>query len=579
MSSRRLLLIVFLLPAMAFLASCAKQGYPSGGPKDVDPPAVKGVTPPSGSTAYSANRFRLDFNEYIDLKDADNNILVSPPMNPKPEYTVKGKSLMVKFRDTLRPSTTYLFQFSGAVVDYTEGNPLPSFEYVFSTGEAVDSLCLRGAVVDALTLKPYSSPLTILAYSPSPSDTLGDSLIAKVHPTYVTRTAADGSFSLNYLADNSYKIVAIDDGDHNLRHSPSEAIAWLDTAVKAYPLPRPKQDTAKTADTTAVADSTVVADTLAAAVEVPAVEPLRLLVSSSASSAVPQRIVSKTFSERGIARVVTAAPLSNPQVVADSVMWQLNAKGDTLTLYTLRQTTDSLQVILLDSATSLSDTLTLRYRESRHSRRNNSDTPELNRLTSRVSSTHPYFDSLTFAFAAPVSASSLSDITILHLADSTSDTVYADILWPGTLARIVTNKPLQQGEKYRITIPAGATRDIWRRANDSLVFTTTLTSEKDYGTISVSVNSSLQRPVLQLLNDKGEVVVEQVLAASSDKVTFPHLKPATYGLRLFDDRDGDGRWTPGDYYLHRHPEPVFYFGKALQLRENWEMEEDWKVEE
>ena len=224
------------------VGSCAKQGYPSGGPVDKQPPVVKGVSPASETTNFNAKRFRIDFDEYVTMKDADNNVLISPPMSAKPEYTTKGHSLIVKLSDTLTPNTTYLFQFKNAIVDFNEGNPLPSFDYVFSTGNTVDSMTISGTVTDALTQQAPEATLTVMAYeATSIPDSIGDSIVAKLSPAYQTRTASDGSFRFNYIRPGQYKVVAIDDADKNLRYATSEAIAWLDSPIRAYKMPKKRK--------------------------------------------------------------------------------------------------------------------------------------------------------------------------------------------------------------------------------------------------------------------------------------------------------------------------------------------------
>jgi len=173
------------------LAGCAKQGYPSGGPVDRTPPKVQVATPPSGTADFAAQEFTLQTDEYITIKDADNNILVSPPMKEKPEYTVRGHKVTVRIKDTLQENTTYLFQFKGAIVDFNEGNPLPTFEYVFSTGAVIDSMTLRGRVVDALTLKASKETVSVLAYD----EGAPDSAVALETPHYYTRCDTGGHFA------------------------------------------------------------------------------------------------------------------------------------------------------------------------------------------------------------------------------------------------------------------------------------------------------------------------------------------------------------------------------------------------
>lgn len=575
----RFQLLVFVVAGL--LASCAKQGFPSGGPKDTDPPVVKGVSPASQTTNYTANKFRIDFDEYVTIKDADNNVLISPPMATKPEYSTKGHSVIVKIKDTLQSNTTYLFQFKGAIVDFNEGNPLPSFEYVFSTGEALDSMTISGRVIDALTHQPPSTNISVLAYEMATiADTVGDSLIAKQQPTYQTRISSSGEFQLNYLRPGSYKIIAIEDVDRNLKYTATEAIAWLDTTVTSWGMPKsPKQDTIKT-EPMDTASLPYVPDSLKEATEAPH-QPIELLLSQKATAA--QRVLNSTFTSRGCLQVITQSPMENPVVTADSVIWKLSKNRDTILLWTLRQTRDSVYMVLSDSATALNDTLTIKYRETKKSKRlfgkSNQESQEVNKLQSLIGATHPYYDTMSVSFSVPIDRDVLDSLTLMNLGDSTLGYAQAILDSVRTLARIIPYETLKQGEKYKLQIPANICRDLFGRPNDSLVVTTTITKAEDYGMISidlVNLPSSKGGFLLQLLTDKGDIVRQ--LPVTAGTLQFINLQPATYRLRLIDDRNGDREWTPGDYYRHEQPEAVYYYTKSLQLRANWEMAETWEVE-
>ena len=543
---------------------------------DKQPPKVKGVSPKSETTNYAAKKFKIDFDEYVTMKDADNNVLISPPMKVKPEYQIKGHSVVVKLNDTLAPNTTYLFQFKGAIVDFNEGNPLPSFEYVFSTGDVLDSMTIGGKVIDALKQSPIENSITVVAYRMSAeNEALGDSIVALGSPTYQTRTASDGSFQFNYMTPGHYKLVALDDADKNLKYSASEAIAWLDTLVTAQVMPKPADTTMSQNDTVVQNDTDVQKpDTVSVSDSKP--QPL-LQLSMKENKA--QRVLQSSFTAKGTLQIVTQVPMQSPVVEADSVMWSLDSKGDTLRIWTLRRSCDTLHIVLRDSATSLNDTLVVKYREPKKSKRK-SDTPEkdLNGVHSLVASSHPYFDTMKVRFGVPVELHKSDSISIFCFSDSSNIKAHLTLDTTHTVGSIVGDTPLKQGEKYKITIPTGNYRDLYGRANDSLVITTTLTLASDYGTLTfdISVNGVMQRPVVQLLDDKGTVVGQQAVLSASFQ--FENLKPATYRLRLFDDLDDNGEWTPGDYYLHRQPEPVIYYKKSLQLRANWEMSESWDLE-
>ena len=573
---RRRTTSILLLTALAALllpVGCAKQGYPSGGPRDVTPPKVTATTPENGTANFSAKEFRIAFDEYVVIKDAENNILVSPPMKHKPEYGTRGHSVVVKITDTLRENTTYLFQFKGGIVDFNEGNPLPSFEYVFSTGGTIDSMTLRGVVLDALTLQPRKEAVTVTAYA---EDSVYDSIVALEQPIYMTRCDAKGRFSFNHIREGRYRLFAFEDGDKNLRLGANEAMAFLDSVLTAEPMPVPVDTTARAANDSSAAQ--------------PAAAPLpptkhRLRVSLLAKET--QRVDKSAFLHRGRIEIVTKQPLSDryslrPLEESDETLYtSLNARRDTLSVWTGNEMCDSLVLVLND--TLLSDTLHLQYRQraGRHATPSNSLS-----VKSLVASKHPYFDTLRLLLPTPLASDGIASwadtaVRVLDLADSSIS--YCPVRWEeGVPARCrgyiaFVGKP---GGKYRFTLAAGCCRDIYGHPNDSLAVVTEYTLPSLYGSISVALTTTDVDPqegplLIQLLSEKGDIVQQQMPAGG--KVTFQHLKEGKYTLRAVADRDGDGQWTPGDYWQHRQPEEVYYLGKTLELRENWDMEEKWAV--
>ena len=194
------LVFLVVLVLLVFAAGCARQGYPSGGPKDTDAPKALDAKPLNESRNFAERQFYIQFDEYVTLKNAEQNVIISPPMDPKPEFTTKGRGVLVKIKDTLQPGTTYLFQFKEAIADFTEGNLLPSFEYVFSTGDAMDTMMVAGRVLNARDGKPWSETVTVLAYN-------GDDTVV----SRVTRADKNGRFAFHYIPAGSYRIVALED--------------------------------------------------------------------------------------------------------------------------------------------------------------------------------------------------------------------------------------------------------------------------------------------------------------------------------------------------------------------------------
>ena len=516
--------------SLLLLASCAKQGYPTGGPKDVTPPQALGAKPANESRHFAAREFYIQFDEYVVLKNADDNVLVSPPMAQKPEFTTKGRGVLVRLKDTLQPNTTYLFQFKEAIADFTEGNALPSYEYVFSTGEGMDTLMLAGSVAASRDGKPWKETLSVLAYRPD--DTV---------PAFVTRTDKEGRFAFHYIPAGSYRLVALEDKNKNLRVDSTEAVAW---------------DTTLTAATDSV-DSTRLA---------------QLCISAPDRSR--QRVLKAEFTAPGRIAISAQLPMRNPRLEGERLEWRQNAKGDTLNIWCLNEQCDS-TVLILTTDEGLRDTLKLRYRKpAARGRRGNQQPPKTPLMRTLCDGTKAYYDSLMLAFNAPVHAlaGEWPQAEVMHLKDSIVGRCAIRLDSTGLGARLDT--VLRSGEEYQISLADSLFADLYGHPSDSLRFKAT---PRDYGILTLRIDNRTGHPlVVEVLDGKDTVVLQRPLAGSGT-LRFTHLPAGDYRLRAVVDRDGNGRWTTGDYLLGRQPEEHHLFDKTLSLREKWEMEEQWSV--
>ena len=619
----------------ALLAGCAKAGMPSGGPKDETPPKVLGVTPPSGSTGWTGKEFSILFDEYVSVKDADKNILVSPPMATKPEYGTKGRAVVVKLKDSLRANTTYLFQFKGAIVDFNEGNPLESYEYVFATGSSIDSMTLRGQVLDALTHRPYKSEvgITVVAYGTDQMarfdsvqsrylDSLVvadstyrvdkscavDSIAAKEKPMYMTRCDQEGHFEMNHLREGHYRVLAFEDGVGSLLLKADEAVAFLDTLVMAEHMPPPpdtaRADTAKVADSVAVRADTARGDQSLApqpvADSTQQIGPSMVRLNISLFKEEAQRLAKVEFVGKGRITLATVKPLTEhfalrPLGTAEgkALFIQPNAGRDTLNIWTQDKNCDSITLLLDDK--DIHDTLRLVYRAPKQAptaaKTATKGTPKTGGLLShKVAQKHPYYDTLWIAFERPVRHIVHSEpdslVEVFDLVDSITTHCgvrWADSCMPNGYYRAMIDFKGKAGGKYKFKVPAMSFEDIYgAKHHDSLTFSTEFTKVEEYGNIILTVDSvqlllaDTGVLLVQLLNEKGEVLRQQHLHEDG-RIEFRHLKGGKYALRTVVDRNLDGTWTAGDYWKHRQPEEVYYFEKVLELRENWDMEERWTL--
>jgi len=67
-----------------------------------------------------------------------------------------GKKAIVELKDELLPNTTYTIDFTDAIADNNEENPIENFVYSFSTGDQLDTLSISGKVLNAQDLEPVT---------------------------------------------------------------------------------------------------------------------------------------------------------------------------------------------------------------------------------------------------------------------------------------------------------------------------------------------------------------------------------------------------------------------------------------
>jgi uncharacterized protein (DUF2141 family) len=563
MHHKHFLSIFFLLAVL--LTGCAKQGMPTGGPKDVTPPVQKRTVPDNRTLSFADNQFYIEFDEYVVLKDADNNVLVSPPLKNKPEIKTKGRGVQVKIKDTLAENTTYLFQFKDAIADFNEGNLLPSLEYVFSTGSYIDSMTVRGRVVDAMTFEPREEAVSVWLMSLADAErfmaTYGDSAATAPKLAYATRCNKDGSFVFNYMAPGKYRIFAVVDENKNQHIEPGESVAFAMGEVESKNMK----------------DSVMVDSVLRSSADT---EPVELLIFTP--NADKQRVTGSDFTASGKVRLTTLLPMEAPVVDAggEKVMWRLNARRDTLTLWTFREKCDSLRLVVSDKS-GIADTLQLRWRPKKGKGTAMAQMQLGSGLEMNLNhKTLPFFDTLSLVFNTPLGGESGARDSLVQVKClKDSSLMYCAVVVDSGLmkARIVYD--FKQGEKYEVVVSKGCFKDIYGKGNDSLSVAVSVTKAEEYGNLTVEIrDTTLLLPpdyiaIVQLLDEKGTVVVSENAYTNVIKTFFPHLKPGKYRVRAIVDENRNGKWDTGNFAAGVQPERVVYLPKTLDIRANWDFEE------
>lgn len=211
------------------LYSCARTASPNGGPDDKIPPSiVKDKSAPNFQTHFKDGELVFEFDEYIEIKNSKDQIIISPPMTNYLDFKKRGKKLTVTFPEgeELKENTTYQINFGKAIQDFTEGNPVEDFVYVFSTGDKIDSLEITGTV-NTFDKQVETSDVLILLYK-----NLADTVLQTEKPFYYGRTKEGGSFEIKNLKEGTYQAFALKDNNLSLTYDdPTELIGFLDSLV------------------------------------------------------------------------------------------------------------------------------------------------------------------------------------------------------------------------------------------------------------------------------------------------------------------------------------------------------------
>ena len=534
----------------AFLAQrCANAVAPTGGPKDTTPPMVVAAVPENQSTHFIGKKIEITFDEFITLENANQNVMISPPMNEKPDIKLKNKTVVVKFKEDLVPNTTYTINFGTAIKDLHEGNPFKDYVYSFSTGDHIDTLSITGKVVDAETMKPVED--VYVGLYAADRDNL-DSLPMTTAPNYITKTDKEGQFSLNGLADKGYRVFALKDANANLYFDlANEASAFHDMLVSP-------------------SDSTL--------------KPITLRMFTEVDST--QVLLEKKLIEEGLLRFVFRHPakdavIMTPEMLPDTfnLVTTHSAAYDTVWWYFTPNVKDSLWVqVKYDTVINDSSRYSLKFKDKKGRNKKPEPLKVKNNLIGRGALVHD--DTLTLTFSEPIVRYAMRDSAVFKC-----DTlVFYDTLAfepadeQGMKYRLVN--PVADDVNYHIEIPDSVFFGIRNRTNEAIKLDFHVVNDDEYGNIYITVMppKGMKQVVVQLTNESGKVVKEQVITKNSE-VMFDYLMPAKYKLRAILDADGNGKWSTGNYHRHTLPETIIDYIDVLDLKAGWDIDlsDPWEL--
>ena len=541
---------------MALFGACAKVAAPVGGPRDTTPPKIVKEVPANQSVNFHEKQIRITMDEFFTLNNPNDNVMVSPPFAHPIDFSINGKTLTMKIKDTLRENTTYNIVFSNCIQDFNENNKLNFYQYSFSSGSFIDSFMIDGKLLNAYSLEGEDNFLVMLYREDN------DSLPLNTLPTYVTRTQKDGSFHFQNISEGDYRIFALKDINSNYFYDlPNEVIAFNDARVQAYP-PEVKDSTGNIINK----DSTRT--------------PL-LLRSFVITDPVP-KLLHYDNPEAGVYKFPFSASVGDLQstFTANPVEYfeQWSANRDTLTWYLKSLDFDTIPILFTQNEKN--DTVLLKpYKAKQTTGGRGARNQEIPRLKVSFSKEGHCCEPMLIHFSYPVKPVDSFPVFLSFQRQGVADTVVSRFSIPDSF---ITELPipldLENKKSYTLMIPDSIFYGYNNLTNDTIRLSFTSKSEKEYGNIQINYRlTGEDYPVIVQLWH-GKTMVQQHILQADSTIVYPHLEPDDYRIRAILDINGNGRWDSGDYHLKRQPEPIIPFPHDIHVRAFWDVEEDFKID-
>lgn len=585
-----------VLMLVAVLYSCASIGRPDGGPYDETPPRFISSTPVAGALNNQRTKVSLLFDEFIKLEKATEKVVVSPPQIQQPEIKASGKRIQVNLLDSLKPNTTYTIDFSDAIVDNNEGNPLGNFAFTFSTGAQIDTMEISGTVLDASNLEPIKGILVGLHTN------LNDSAFTKLPFERVARTDSRGRFTIRGVAPGTYRIYGLMDADQNFTfNQKSEVIAFHDSLI----VPRMEE---RTRMDTAWVDS-LTYDTI---------------VERKYMHYLPDDIILRAFKEFNYSQYLIKSERLIPWKFSfyfageadtlpvlkglnfderEAFVIEKNQRNDTIHYWvkdSLLFQQDTLAISLtylytdtLNQLVPRTDTLNLvskqKYKKDepekekkkkKKKKKDEEDEPEPTKFLSvnvNAPSSMEVYGYISLTFDEPIAS---FDSTAIHLKQKV-DTLWKDIPFEFMQDSVNLKKfnlyyDWEPTLEYEFSVDSTAFHGIYGLFTDKIKQEFKVRSEDEYFTLHFSVTGADSLAFVELL-DAQDKVVRKRRVEKDGMVDFYFLNPGKYAARLINDTNGNGEWDTGDFEKGIQPETVYYYPGILEYKALWDVTQPWDI--
>jgi uncharacterized protein (DUF2141 family) len=529
---KRLQELFYFLFILAFIYGCAKIGRPEGGPKDFDPPEFVSSSPENYSILFKKDEIKIQFNEFIKLNNAQQQIIFSPPILPRPQISPMGvasKEVKIKLAlDSLQKNTTYTINFGQSIEDNNEGNPLPFFKYVFSTGDYLDSLKLEGRVND-MYYRETPEFVSLMLYEKD--STYTDSVVFKRTPTYIAYAMdSTNNFSLENMRAGKYKLIALEDKNSNYKFNPGrEKIGFVEEFIE---LPTQVNYIINLFDT------------------YKDFKPIR-----------PKQVTKQHLIFGYEGRLdSTNYKIDILNDVPDQFDYRITKRRDADTLdYWFKPFLETDSLVFSFQHQSLKDSLIVRIKDMEK---------DSLQIETMPKSNIDFNENVYIRANLPIVDVDKSRIQLID-KDSAAVTFETKLDTYQNQLEIYFEK--SESNSYYMTLYPESVTDFFGATNDTINFKLRTKSKADFSLLDLSVSNLDRYPAIVQLVDEDENVEKSVILNNTNKHTFEYITPGKYFVKVIYDDNENGVWDTGDYLKNRQPEEVKYAEIKNELRANWDV--------
>ncbi len=578
---------------------CANIVPPTGGPRDTIPPEVVSSIPANFSTGFTGTEIQIEFDEFIQLRNINQQFIITPPQKERPDFRVRGRNLYIDLKTEPIANTTYTLNFGDAIVDLNESNAFSNYEFVFSTGDKIDSLSYSGIVLNAFDNKPVEGAIVMLY------EEINDSVPYRRMPLYANRTGKDGRFQMNNLRVDTFLVFAITDANNNYLYDRpgEEAIAFLDDYLYLTPDYQPPHMEHDTLIYDTLISDTLLNDT-ALIFDIPSREPAPYIRPDDTlymfkEETGRQYLIRNERKKRGELLFVFNRPLRKewsiePVNFEPPESWKLvekNPRMDSIRYWITDEETrkiDNMRFLVSywatgpsDSLKQVSDSINMNYTAPLRSRRQaaeEEDEPVMEvPFGIRPGGNQELNKNLRISFPVPLSHLDLSKTGLAVI--QSNDIVQRDFDMISDSLRIRNYYLLTDwipGKDYRFTSEPGAFKDIFGLESDSIELNFKTREEDHYGSLILSLSGVTDHIILQLLDER-ENLLREYFFEQDDELIIDYLQPDKYRLKVIFDTNKNRRWDTGNYLQGIQPERVMFYREVIATRPNWDIEIKWDL--